>query len=112
MQPLTLTDMFNEPALRKLLKTLGVTSAKAVTIGQVAPTPGPAPAAGDTSRPAQGDTARSGVQAGTTRPGAGAQYFAAMGDRATIITVAEFALLKAWGAKVDDTALRSPPTDR
>ncbi len=96
--------MFNEPALRKLLKTLGVASANAVTIGQLAPTP----PVGLPSDPA----APTGVQAGTTRPGAGAQYFAAMGDRATIITVAEYALLKAWGAKLDDTAPLRPPTDR
>ncbi len=92
--------MFNEPALRELLVTLGVASASDVTIGQLGPLPpsGPAPS--------------SGVQPGKTRPGAGAQYFATMGDRATIITVAEYALLKAWGATVDDTAPLRPPTDR
>ena len=92
--------MFNEPALRKLLQTLGVASASDVTVGQLAPTStgGPPPA--------------SGVQPGTTRPGAGASYFARMGDRATIITVAEYALLKAWGARLDDSAPVLPPTDR
>jgi hypothetical protein len=87
--------MFNEPALRKLLATLGVKSAGEVTIGQLAPTSAGAPSVPQSEK--------GGVQPGTTRPGAGAQYFAAMGDRATMITVAEYALLKAWGAAVDET---------
>ena len=93
--------MFNEPALRKLLAALGVSSVDEVTIGQLMPAPA------SVTPPAQ-----PGVQAGTTRPGAGTQYFAAMGDRATIISVAEYALLKAWGAKLDDTAPAHEPLPR
>ena len=97
--------MFNEPALRKLLAALGVSSVTEVTIGQLMPTPANPPSSNP--GPAVG-----GVQAGTTRPGAGVQYFAAMGDRATIISVGEYTLLKAWGAKLDDTAPPQPPTER
>ena len=96
--------MFNEPALRKLLDALGVSSVKEVTIGQLVPTPPPASP--------EGAASSAGVQAGTTRPGAGTQYFAAIGDRATIISVAEYALLKAWGAALDDTAPAREPTPR